>query len=90
MKFFFVTLGALMAVAPAAMAGQLMPNLYASEFCSLRQMGVSKAEARRSAVSSAYVSSLPDLPQVTIDGSSYSADVVRAYRAVQSRCPQHL
>lgn len=79
-----------MAVAPAAMAGQLMPNLYASEYCSMRELGVSKAEARRAAVSSAYVSSLPDLPDVTIEGSTYSTDVVQAYRAVQSRCPHYL
>ena len=90
MKFFFVTLGALLAVTPAAMAGQLLPNLYASEYCSMRELGVSKAEARRAAVSTAYVSSLPDLPQVTIDGEQYDADVVRAYRAVSSRCPQYL
>ena len=90
MKFFFVTLGALMAVAPAAMAGQLMPNLYASEYCSMRELGVSKAEARRSAVSTAYVSSLPDLPQVTIDGKQYDTDVIQAYRAVKSRCPHYL
>ena len=90
MKFFFVTLGALIAMAPASMAGQLMPNLYASEFCSMRELGVSKAEARRAAVATAYVSSLPDLPDVTIDGSSYSTDVVRAMRAVNSRCPHLL
>ena len=79
-----------MAVAPAAMAGQLMPNLYASEYCSMRELGVSKAEARRSAVSTAYVSSLPDLPQVTIDGKQYDTDVIQAYRAVKSRCPHYL
>ena len=90
MKFFFVTLGALLAVTPAAMAGQLMPNLYASEFCSLRDMGVSSDEARAAAISTAYVSSLPDLPQVTINGSKYDADVVQAYRAVSNRCPHHL
>ena len=67
-----------------------MPNLYADEYCTMRSLGVNANEARASAVSSSYVSSLPDLPKVTIDGVPYSSDVVRAARAVESRCPQYL
>ena len=81
---------ALTLIATPATAGQIMPNLYAREFCSMRDLGVSADEARAAAVASAYVESLPDLPKVTIAGDSYAADVVQAYRAVQDRCPQHL
>ena len=72
---------------PSASAGQLLPNLYAREFCTLRALGVSKEEARNAAVASAYVSSLPDLPQITVGGSKTSSDVVQAVMAVSKRCP---
>ena len=81
---------ALLLAAPASFAGQLMPNLYAAEYCSLRDLGVNKDEARRAAVSAAYVASLPSLPTVTIDGETYGADTVRAFRETKDRCPQHL
>lgn len=81
---------ALLLAAPASFAGQLMPNLYASEYCSMRELGVNKEDARRAAVSAAYVASLPDMPMVTIDGESYGADTVRAYRETKERCPHLL
>ena len=89
MKTFIMT-AALLLAAPASFAGQLMPNLYARDYCSLRQLGVSAREARASAVASSYVASLPDLPKVTIGGNQYDTDVVQAMRAVESKCPQYL
>jgi len=83
-------LPALLLTAPASMAGQLMPNLYASEYCSMRELGVSKEESRRVAVSASYVASLPNLPQVTINGEQYDADVIQAYRETNERCPHLL
>ena len=85
-----MSLAALALAAPAAMAGQIMPNLYASEYCSMRNLGVNAREARTAAVAASYVSSLPDMPQVTIGGEKFDADVVQAMRAVESRCPQYL
>ena len=81
---------ALLLAAPAAFAGELLPNLYAREFCSLRSMGVNAEEARAAAVREAYLDNGVTTPRVTINGTSYGADVVRAYRAVQERCPQYL
>jgi len=73
-----------------ASAGQILPNLYAQEYCSLRSMGVSKSEAITAAAQHAYVHSLPNVPTVTIDGIQKDVDVVRAARAVSNRCPQYL
>ena len=90
MKTIILSAAAVLLAAPSAFAGQVLPNLYAREFCSMRELGVSKQEARAAAVAASYVSSLPDLPKVTIGGSKFDADVVQAYRAVESRCPYHL
>jgi hypothetical protein len=89
MKFFIMT-AALLLAAPASLAGQLLPNLYARQYCSLRDIGVNNAEARAAAIATSYVHSLPDLPKVTIGVKQYDTDVVQAFRAVQSKCPQHL
>ena len=89
MKKFFL-LPAFMLMAVPASAGQIMPNLYAQEFCQLRDMGVSLSEARTAAFSTTYVNSLPDLPTVTVYGTTVTSDVLNAYRAVSSRCPEHL
>ena len=73
-----------------ASAGQILPNLYAQEYCSLRSIGVSRNEAITAATQHAYVGSLPEVPTVTINGRQIDVDVVRASRAVANRCPQHL
>ena len=73
-----------------ASAAQILPHLYAQEFCALRDVGVSKEEAITAATQYAYVSSLPDVPSVTINGSSIDADVLRSVRAVSNKCPQHM
>lgn len=91
MKPFFLSLSILGVITPsAAIAGQILPTMYAREYCSLRELGVSREEAMNSAIATSYVDSLPDLPTVTIDGSEVSTDSVRAARAVESRCPQYL
>jgi len=89
MKSFIMT-AALLLAAPAAMAGEILPNLYASEYCSLRSMGVSVDEARAAAVDVAYLDNGTESARVTIDGKQYDVDVIRAYRAVSQRCPQSL
>ena len=81
---------ALMLAAPAAMAGEILPNLYAKEFCELRAMGADMDSARAAAVEAAYVDNGAQSVKVTINGSQYDADVVRAFRAVNARCPQYL
>jgi len=77
-------------LSPAAFAGQILPTMYAREYCDLRELGVSKSEAMAAATQTAYVGSLPDAATVTIDGEVYATDVVRAARIVADRCPQYL
>jgi len=73
-----------------ASAGQILSNLYAQEYCSLRAIGVSSSEAITAATEHAYVASLPDVTSVTIDGRQIDTDVLRAVRAVSSLCPQYI
>ena len=87
-KFLFLPAFALMAMPVSA--GQLSPLLYANEYCSLRDLGVSSQEAMQAALEAAHISSLPDAPTVTIDGTRTTSDVVRSVRAAYDRCPQHL
>ena len=74
---------------PASFAGQILSNMYAREYCSLRALGVSKDEAMNAAFAEAYVTSLPDKPIVTIDGTQASSDLVAAARTAYERCPQY-
>ena len=71
---------------PEAKSGVILPNVYATEYCSFRSLGVGEDEAITAATIAAYVNSGTS-PQVTIDGVLYDADVVRAVRAANDRCP---
>ena len=81
---------ALLLAAPAAFAGELLPNLYAREYCNLRSLGVNAQEARAAAVDASYLDNGKTEPKVTINGTQYDASVVRAFQAVSDRCPQYL
>ena len=85
-KLLLSTLAAFALVAPAQ-AGVLLPNLYAAEYCSLRDMGVSSMDARRAATDVSYVEGTP--VKVMYNGTQVDADVLRAARAAMKRCPQH-
>ena len=74
----------------ASFSGVILPNLYAREFCSLRAMGVSNDEAVTAAISESYLDNGETAPKVTINGTQYDSDVVRAYRTAKEQCPQHL
>ena len=74
----------------ASLSGVILPNLYAREFCSLRSMGVSNDEAVTAAISESYLDNGETAPKVTINGTQYDSDVVRAYRTAKETCPQHL
>ena len=86
-KLLLATL-AITAFAVPSQAGVLLPNLYASEFCSMRSMGVSRDEAMEVATRASYVDG--EAIKVTIDGEVYDADVIQAMRAAQKRCPQFM
>ena len=71
-----------------ANAEVLLPNLYASEYCSLRIMGVDVGGAQEAAVRASMVPGDPI--RVMIDGVERDADVVQAYREVLKRCPEYV
>ena len=73
-------------VGVSATAGVILPNMYASEYCSFRNLGVSEDEAMTAAMDASYIDSGTTV-QVTIDGVLYDADVVRAIRAAGELCP---
>ena len=73
-------------VGVSATAGVILPNLYAREYCSFRNLGVSEDEAMTAAMDASYVDSGTAV-QVTIDGRKVDADVVRALQAANSLCP---
>ena len=73
-------------VGATATAGVILPNTYASEYCSFRNLGVSEDEAMEAAIAASYINSGTAV-QVTIDGVQYDSDVVRAMRAAAALCP---
>ena len=85
-----MSIATLLVAIPAATAGEILPNLYAREYCELRAIGVGGNEAMAAAVEEAYIDNGKTVVKVTIDGKEYGADVVRAYRAVERRCPEYL
>ena len=88
MKSFFLLPALLLGLAPISQAAVILPNLYASEYCSLRSMGVDDDGASRAATRASIVSGDP--VKVTFNGKQVDADVVRAIREVRNRCPQYL
>ena len=79
---------ALMVAIPAQAGLVVLPNLYAREYCNLRELGVSDDDARRAAMSESVVEGEP--VQITLNGRQVDYDVVKAAQAVSDRCPQYL
>lgn len=67
---------------------RILPNLYAEQYCRLRQIGVSRQEAINAAINENMVPGRPS--QVTIDGKLYSVDVIESAAAVERLCPMYL
>ena len=66
----------------------VLPNLYAKEFCEMRDFGLSYQDSMASAVEASMVRGTPT--PVTYNGKETTSDVIRAARAVLERCPQHV
>ena len=79
---------AALALPLSASAGTILPNLYASNYCEARDMGMTADDARTYAMRQAYISS-GNPPYVTINGQRVQTDVVKAVRTAASRCPQY-
>lgn len=89
MKSFLFTAVALLLTAPAAHAGEILPNLYAKHYCDLRAIGVNTEDAVSAAVYKSYIRSGYS-PKVRLaDGREIDADVVQAHLAAKQRCPQY-
>ena len=90
MKKLFLAAAASLAVVVPAQASSMviLPNLYAREFCSLRQAGVSKEDAIAVAVKEA---SIPGRPvKITYNGERIDADSLQAAMAAAELCPSLL
>jgi hypothetical protein len=87
MKSLLIIPALMLGIVPAN-AEVLLPNLYASEYCSLRIMGVDVGGAQEAAVRASMVPGDPI--RVMIDGVERDADVVQAYREVLKRCPEYV
>jgi len=90
MKKFFIAAVAAFALPFSVTAGQLLPNLYAREYCDARDLGMDMRSAARVAHNKAWLSSLPSLPQtVKLGDGKFSADNVNSILAARRRCPQY-
>ena len=80
-----LTLGTL----PAQAGIVVLPNLFAKEYCSFRESGFGKQDAIKAALSAASIEG-EEVRITRPDGSTTSADTVRAARAIADRCPEYL
>ena len=72
-----------------ATAGVLLPNLYAREYCTMRQSGVNNQGSQEWAVKQSYISSGTAIKVTLEDGTKVDADVVAAGNAAASLCPDY-
>ncbi len=82
------TLGLLAAALPAS-AGVLLPNLYAQEYCAMRESGVSNSGALEWATSQSYISSGTAITVTMQDGTQMDGDVIAAANAAANLCPEY-
>lgn len=72
-----------------ASAGVLLPNLFAREYCTMRQSGVDEDGSTKWAVKQSYIASGTAIKVTLKDGSQVDADVVAAGNAAASLCPDY-
>jgi hypothetical protein len=69
-------------------AAVILPNLFAKEFCEMRELGISEKEAMEVAAKASIVDG--EAAQVTYQGILIDSDVLQALNAVRARCPQYM
>ena len=84
--FIFASLLALVSI-PAQAGSVILPNIFAREYCAMRSYGVDHDGALEYAVSESIIDGEPI--QVTINGKTYDADVIKANRTAMELCPQY-
>ena len=87
MKRFIMIAGAMLLAAPAQAGLVILPNLFAREYCQMRDMGADHSGALEYAVGESVIEGNP--VKVTINGVQYDADVVKANRTAMERCPRY-
>ncbi len=76
------------ATVPAS-AGVLLPNLFAREYCTMRQSGVTNDGAVSWAVQQSYIESGTAIKVTREDGTKVDADVLAAGNAAADLCPDY-
>lgn len=79
----------LLTAAPPALSQEVLPYLYASEYCQLRSIGASRQTAIRAAMQTATIHG-NDWVYVTVNGQQIRSDIMRGALAVRQLCPQYL
>lgn len=79
----------LLTAAPPALSQEVLPYLYASEYCQLRRIGVDRNGAIHAAMRVATIRG-NNWTYVTIGGQQQRSDIVRGALAVRDLCPQYL
>ncbi len=82
-----VTLATISFAVPAS-AGVLLPNLFANEYCEMREIGLSEEDALKVATRKSMISGEPI--KVRHNGEMVDEDVLRALNAAYELCPQHM
>ena len=86
MKSTLFAAAALFVALPASAGYVLDPNVYAREYCNLRELGWGKDAAVEYAVTESLSPGLP--VEVIHDGRKIDADVLIAFSAAKYRCPE--
>jgi len=72
-----------------ASAGVLLPNIFAREYCTMRQSGVDNDGSTKWAVEQSYIASGTAIKVTLKDGTTMDADVVAAGNAAADLCPDY-
>lgn len=73
-----------------ARAYTILPHLYASTYCQLRQSGADRQGAMGAATRSAILTTVNDWVWLTVNGQQVRSDFYQAAIQINNRCPGYL
>mgnify|MGYP007062082561 CR=1 FL=1 len=88
MKKLLILASALSFFALPLQASIILPSIFAAEFCSLRDRGLSYDDAMEMAVRGSLVEGEPK--RVMFEGVLVDEDVLRSMESINESCPQHM
>ena len=88
MKKLLILASALSFFALPLQASIILPSIFAAEFCSLRDRGLSYDDAMEMAVRGSLVEGEPK--RVLFEGVLVDEDVLRSMESINESCPQHM